>query len=643
LGVVVLLTNGGAIRDSQAYQSVKVEGRQLLLDDDRDGVYDPFVVKGIGYSNTPIGTFPSEWGLCRYTETVNEKPQFVCPGVKEFDDEAVLERDFPLIKAMNANTVRTWGEVTAVFLEKANRYGLKVIAGFWVPYNLDYIRGDLSKVRKDFLNYVARFKEDPSILMWGLSYQNALEVCSFPDAGPACDRKEQTKAFYRFVNDLAQEAKAIEGESFHPIMIVSADLGDIGYLASDEVLSHIDVHGCAVYRGREASVDEGFFYEYTQRSQKPVLVVEFGTDAWYMAQRKSPEQGQERQDIQATYLAASWDIIMEHLVANGGPAIGGVISSYADAWWKYQGEWKASAATHEMDHVSNWFTGPDGLFSPEWSGIMALAASHVAGHPDQIIPRVAYRVMQQKFTAQVKQRPWQLLSQENFQINIPWYYTLGYHFTPQKDGVITHLGGNFSGEKAVSLWDRQTGEVLAHVSVKADGRWYYAPINPINVKAGRTYTVAAFMEGNGASHRYAKDFFPRRFGDIIINGSTFIYGNDRPTEMITHHCYGHVDICFVPHSPAVNKSPTIVEHLTASPQILEDDQTTVLLQVKAADGDDQELFYEWFVTQGRVEGTGDRVTYHLPSVSTHLPHTVAVFITDGRGGWVMDHAILNVK
>ena len=44
------------------YRYVKVEGRQLLVDFDRNGVYEPYLIKGVGYSPFPVGRHPSDWG-----------------------------------------------------------------------------------------------------------------------------------------------------------------------------------------------------------------------------------------------------------------------------------------------------------------------------------------------------------------------------------------------------------------------------------------------------------------------------------------------------------------------------------------------------------------------------------------------------
>ena len=381
---------------------VKVEGRQLLADFDRDGQYAPFLVKGMGYGNTPIGSFPSQYGLCWYRGTEDGQPRYECAGDQEYENPLILERDLPLIQEMNANTIRTWGKVTPLLLKKANEQGLKVIAGYWIPHQLDFANGDLTALEKDILDYVAEFKDDPAILMWGIANENETAFCSYKDADASCQRKDQAVAYYKFINRIARNIKALEGESFHPVMLVSADLGDIGVHATDEVLSEVDIHGCNVYRGGDfGPKGNNFFRQYEKRSRKPVLITEFGTDAWFVLSGDHPEAGKERPDLQARYIAASWDTIMAYGAASGGPGIGGVVFQYADGWWKHKGEWSPSAVTHDCGYTPDFHAGPDGYMNEEWFGVMALEPNPIPGQPDILHPREAYSVIKEKFAGQL--------------------------------------------------------------------------------------------------------------------------------------------------------------------------------------------------------------------------------------------------
>ncbi len=398
--IAVFLLSG--VSSCWAYPYVKVEGRQLLTDFDRDGRYEPFLVKGMGYSNTPIGSFPSQYGLCWYRGTTDGQPQFDCPGEQEYDNPLLLDQDLPLIKGMNANTIRTWGKVTPALLKKAQEQGLKVIAGYWIPHQLDYVNGDLAFLKKDILDYVAEFKDDPAILMWGIANENEMAFCTYKGADESCRREDQAAAFYKFINTLARNIKAVEGDSFHPVMLVSADLGDIGVHATDDVLADVDIHGCNVYRGEDfGAKTNNFFLQYQKRSAKPVLITEFGTDAWFVLGADHPENGKERPDMQARYIAGCWDTILAYNAAHDGPNIGGVVFQYADGWWKDEGEWDPSAVTHDCGYTPGAHAGPDGYMNQEWYGVMALEPNPVPGQLDILRPRAAYEVIKEKFAGEL--------------------------------------------------------------------------------------------------------------------------------------------------------------------------------------------------------------------------------------------------
>ncbi len=141
--------------------------------------------------------------------------------------------------------------------------------------------------------------------------------------------------------------------------------------------------------------------------------------------------------------------------------------------------------------------------------------------------------------------PWANNENGTLRTNINWYYTMGYHFTPEVDGTIKKLGGYFNGTRSVKLWNKSTGELLASVDVTSSNEWSYVDIIPVAVTAGNTYTVAAYIGDSGASYRYQVSNFPKTYGNITINSSTCKYGDQRPTNTLLSNMYGQVDICFV--------------------------------------------------------------------------------------------------
>ncbi len=139
-------------------------------------------------------------------------------------------------------------------------------------------------------------------------------------------------------------------------------------------------------------------------------------------------------------------------------------------------------------------------------------------------------------------------------INRAWEHALGYHFTPQVNGIIDQLGGYFNGTKLVKLFNKSSGALLGQTTVSASNNWAYNTITPVSVQAGVEYTVAVYMAGSGASYRYfGAGYFPKTFDDIQINGTTWISTSSNPaaipTLTNTEYMHGQADIRFTPSTP----------------------------------------------------------------------------------------------
>jgi len=253
----------------QSSGAVKTEGKQLLVDFDGNHVYEPYFIKAVGYSPYPIGRDPYDFGS------------------NILNDQQILNRDFPLIEAMNANTIRIWEgndieqsghrktKITQATLDTAETHSIKVVAGFRVPMSItDFsdpaVRTDLISRFGDFVNDL---KDHPAILMWNIGNENNY---SLNPGNP-----EQIKAFYSLINEMAYRAREIEGRNYHPIAVANGDLlyiGEDDYDTTDEEMIELDVWGSNVYRN---STFGGLFSEFSQKSEKPFWISEFGTDAWH--------------------------------------------------------------------------------------------------------------------------------------------------------------------------------------------------------------------------------------------------------------------------------------------------------------------------------------------------------------------------
>lgn len=170
------------------------------------------------------------------------------------------------------------------------------------------------------------------------------------------------------------------------------------------------------------------------------------------------------------------------------------------------------------------------------------------GRPTNNYASIMYGQVDVGFSAFSGQTPWKRNENGTLVTDIAWDYTMGYHFTPKRSGTITWLGGYFNGTKTVYLWNKSTGALLAQATVSSANGWGYANIDPVRVTAGTTYTVAVYLAGSGGSYRYSITALPQTYGDITIEGTTWLVGNGRPTIDYAYNMYGQMDIGFVPDS-----------------------------------------------------------------------------------------------
>ena len=431
------------------WQKVKVDGNALKEDFDHDGIYKPFFVKGVGYAPVPIGHFMNYTAsgavdyvyqgvyppnpATRFQSAPEGTFQPGTNGNSFYNDLNALDRDFKLLKAMNTNTIRTWGNVTPNLLKKANQYGIKVIAGYWIDHNIDFrFLGTAGwqqkdKIINDFKIYVTTLKNDPNasaILMWGLSNENNSHFCHrCPDDCTSTEKDAQARGFYQLVNKMAQAtmSESVEGNYFHPTMIVvgelSPSLTNYAHLIPD-----IKMIGINSYRGRTF---DGFpapkkslfqeFQDYFSSGDriKGLLITEFGVDAW-KTDLKNSSRGGVDEDSQNSWVSDAWDDIVKNSRSNGGPANGGVVFHYSDVYNKYaehpgagkceavSSDWTPSVITHDTGYTDPTIFGqgamPDNVENPEWWGIVGTELNRTRGEQDVMTPRLVYRSLQQKFS-----------------------------------------------------------------------------------------------------------------------------------------------------------------------------------------------------------------------------------------------------
>jgi hypothetical protein len=384
---------------------VEVQGRQLKVDG------EPFVVNGVAYAPISIGeNWQSAW---------RDRP-----------DRYLV--DFPLIAASGASAVRLYAPITTTaMLDAAWAEGLYVIPTF-NPAQLQLSCAAGRQFMRDRLrDTVLEWTDHPAILFWlmGNEFNSGLSTVEL------CD---PTTGWYPELDSLAQTVHAVD--SFHPVGTANADTSGLGDIcdpgcSDDTSLPNLDLWAVQVYRGCTFG---GVFTQYAGKTDcdKPLIVTEFGADAWQSASHCSVTTGMpcyvnddcpagtcsttttttchtdvdcpasetcvggefcdgagsEAQSIQADCLEDLLDEANQQLAVrtDGGVSSGQVVFEWADEWWKAECLPTTDWGEHDTCASSTNFSYTvDPAINEEWWGIVSLDS----GDPDARNPRAAYTRM----------------------------------------------------------------------------------------------------------------------------------------------------------------------------------------------------------------------------------------------------------
>jgi len=450
-----------------AARRAHVDGRQLIVDG------EPFLVKGICYSPTPIN---GSVYFAPYGDYFTAEYSFI------------WLRDLPLIKAMGANVLRTYGwqpsNDHSAFLDAVADHGLYVMATYYTGEASEtsvLTAKDRAKAVAGFKREVAKYADHHALLFW--SFGNELngvwngfltQIGKDPEQ-PQCHWDEryddlggcwihQRKTpwpegspcyeaahcvytrLFGWLNDAAKAAHEVADvlviSGFADVDNLYEKVGRVGHVAPD-----VDAWTAQVYRG----ISFGNFFEAMgNNTDKPVLLTEYGVDAYhdacgsgdvdpcynkfedtidYIPTRKFLYQNLSYVDgdaqaefavnltgeIVAASSAGAECKDADHTTLNGKcTCIGGFLMSWTDEFWK--GAKSQASCTPTIDdptfserhcqkkaHVTcgNWNSeqhdlcgywlesAPDHYVNEEWFGITSptVCASHAA---DALAPREIY-------------------------------------------------------------------------------------------------------------------------------------------------------------------------------------------------------------------------------------------------------------
>lgn len=348
-----------------------------------------FFVNGMNWDYFPIGT--------NYNYSLwNQSDDLI---------KRALDNEMALLKNMGVNTIRQYTGVPAKWItyiyenygiytmlnHSFGRYGLNV-KGKWEP-NTDYSNPNVREILlKETKAMVNEYKNTPGLLLFLLGNENNYGLFwrgAETENIPVQDRKSTKDAefMYKLFNEAVKEMKAIDVN--HPMAICNGDLLFLDIIAKE--CKDIDILGINAYRGATFT---DLYDRVKKEYNKPVILTEFGSDAYNTAANK------EDQEYQAKVLISNWKDIYANAAGMGknNNSLGGFTFQFSDGWWK-TGQ---TVNLDEHDPTASWSNGGyandfvkgENNMNEEWFGICAKGKTNENGIYD-LYPRAAYYALKQ--------------------------------------------------------------------------------------------------------------------------------------------------------------------------------------------------------------------------------------------------------
>lgn len=349
-----------------------------------------FIVKAVTYGPTKVGESPQN-GTLRNWQFIDDNHNGKIDAPEESfedkngnniqDNEEPAVGDFALLKRMGCNAIRDYhvsqGNVyngdkeynKRLLRDMYNKYGISVIMGdFLGAYTVgsgakweegtDYTNKEqCERMKKIVHDWVMDNKDEPYVLMWLLGNENNMPAGEGGVNATATNASSKPEAYARFLNEVAKMIHELDPE--HPVAIGNQEVHLMDYY--EKFAPELDIIGVNAYRGKDGF---GSLFEKNKKIfDRPVLITEYGCDAY------NSKEGKEDEEAQAGYHKGNWEDISYN--RPGGPGagncLGGVAFEYLDEWWKSN---TGPADTHEVKHDSA-MAFPDGSSQEEWFGLTA--------------------------------------------------------------------------------------------------------------------------------------------------------------------------------------------------------------------------------------------------------------------------------
>jgi N-acetylmuramoyl-L-alanine amidase len=296
---------------------VTVQGQYLMVStrnsDGTLGPPAPYLIRGINWS-------PAS----RNTATSPSDPNNAAVRRPEFG--LWYATDIPLMASMHVNTVRLsidpGTDATALtVLDTLYQYGIMAVV------TVDNAVNDTNHI----VQVVNALKNHPAILGWMIGNEWNINLY-YGVASSVLDAAQRTQA-------AASLIKTLDGN--HPVV---ASYGDIdinatGLRLSDtstyvnQVCTTVDLWALNIYRGQTFGT---LFSQWQSISSKPLVIGEFGTDAFHSTSTSGCPGGSVDEAMQANWDVSLWnDLLRNSYKQNAcGTAAGGFAFEFQDEWWK---------------------------------------------------------------------------------------------------------------------------------------------------------------------------------------------------------------------------------------------------------------------------------------------------------------------
>ena len=320
---------------------------------------------------------------------------------------SALDREMSLLKSMGVNAIRQYVGVPPRWVQyiyerygiwtilnhAVGRYGVNV-DGTWIA-STDYSDQRTREVLiAEVVAMVQEHRNTPGLLMWLLGNENnyGLTWSSAETEDLPVGERDAARAryLYSLFGDVVQAIKQID--TSRPVAMANGDLQYIDLIA--EETRGLDVFGTNVYRGISFG---DMFEEVEEKLGIPIMLTEFGADAW------NAKEMREDQFTQARYLIAQWQELYANSSGKGlvGNSLGGLTFQWSDGWWKFrQDEFldvHDTNASWANDAYPEDFVPGGNNMNEEWWGVCAKGPTDARGLFN-LYPRAAFYALQEAYT-----------------------------------------------------------------------------------------------------------------------------------------------------------------------------------------------------------------------------------------------------